>query len=398
MTDLNADEKTIKTIGDLAAEAGLRRIHVLAWRDLDDDEAGGSEIHADMIERLWARAGIEVHHRTSAAPGLPATDRRHGYAVTRRGGRYRVFPQSVLAEITRRDGARDGLVEIWNGVPFMSPVWCRGPRVVWLHHVHGPMWGMALPSPIARMGVALEERLAPRFYRKTSIVTLSESSRAEMIDDIGFAADRVQVIEPGIDARYRPGGDLTPHPSVVAVGRLVPVKNFPRLITIMADVRRRVPDATLTIVGEGYERPGIENAIADYGLDEAVTLAGRVTDDELVSLYRRSWAIASTSIREGWGMTLTEAAACGTPAVATDIAGHADATRHDVTGLLGATDEDLIEGLVAVLSDRRERDRLSEGARQRATELSWSNAAVRTMAALADDALARRGRIRETVV
>ena len=62
---------TVAKIGDLAAEAGMRRIHVLAWRDLDDVEAGGSEIHADRVARLWAEAGIEVTMRTSFRGRLP---------------------------------------------------------------------------------------------------------------------------------------------------------------------------------------------------------------------------------------------------------------------------------------------------------------------------------------
>ncbi len=189
---------------------------------------------------------------------------------------------------------------------------------------------------------------------------------------------------------------MTAHPSVVAVGRLVPVKDFPRLVRVMRRVCEAVPDATLTIVGEGYERPRVAALISEFGLGDSIRLVGRVSDDELVALYRRSWAIASTSVREGWGMTLTEAAACGTPAVATRIAGHADATRDGVAGLLGRTDDDLVHGLVSVLGDRKERDRLARGAVERAKELSWSRAAVRTLAVLADDALARQGRVRET--
>ena len=58
---------TVEKIGDLAASAGIRRVHVLAWRDLDDDEAGGSEVHIHEVARRWAEAGIEVTMRTSHA-------------------------------------------------------------------------------------------------------------------------------------------------------------------------------------------------------------------------------------------------------------------------------------------------------------------------------------------
>ena len=86
-------------IGDLAAEAGIRRIHVLAWRDLADVEAGGSELHASTVAARWAEAGIEVAMRTSFAQGAPPDTVRDGYEVIRRAGRYAVFPRSVLAEL-----------------------------------------------------------------------------------------------------------------------------------------------------------------------------------------------------------------------------------------------------------------------------------------------------------
>src|ERR1700737_1260792 len=79
-------------LGDLAASAGIRRIHVLAWRDLDDVEAGGSELHIANVAKLWAEAGIDVTLRTSYAQGHPRRVTRDGYRVIRRAGRYLVFP------------------------------------------------------------------------------------------------------------------------------------------------------------------------------------------------------------------------------------------------------------------------------------------------------------------
>ena len=76
----------------IAAEAGLRRIHFVVWRDLDDPEAGGSELHAHKIASRWAAAGLDVTFRTSAVPGAPAALTRDGYRVVRQAGRYAVFP------------------------------------------------------------------------------------------------------------------------------------------------------------------------------------------------------------------------------------------------------------------------------------------------------------------
>ncbi|MEM7141424.1 MAG: glycosyltransferase family 4 protein [Actinomycetota bacterium] len=369
-------------IGDLAADAGLNRIHMLAWRDLADVEAGGSEIHASNVASHWAHAGIEVTMRTSYAQGAPPETMRDGYKVVRRAGRYLIFPRAVAAEIAGRHGSRDGLVEIWNGVPFFSPLWARGPRVTWLHHVHEDMWPLVLPSGLARMGQVLERRLAPPFYRLSQVVTLSESSREHLLDRMRLPANNVHVVPPGIDGRFRPGTDRAEHPTIVAVGRLMPSKSFDRLIRAVDELREQIP-ARLVIVGEGYERDGLERLIATLGAEEWCDLTGRVDDDELVRHYQRAWVVASASQSEGWGMTLTEAAACATPAVATRIPGHRDAVRDGVGGILVDSDDEFVGALRAVLVDPDLRDRLSQGARRTAEELTWERTAYETLAVLA---------------
>lgn len=382
----------VATIAELAARSGIERVHVFAWRDLDDDEAGGSEVHADNIESIWANAGVRVTHRTSHSVGRPPKAVRNGYAVSRRGNRYVVFPRAAIAERLGTLGSADAVVEIWNGVPFMSPLWWHGPSAVWLHHVHGPMWQQSLPGPVAPLGNLLEERLAPPFYRRVPIVTLSQSSKSELVNELGFDDGHVTVVPPGINSFFSPsdaadpGIGRSPTPLAVAVGRLTPVKDFSRLVRIMAAARRTVSDLELVIVGDGYLRTEIEEQIAAVGGEQWIRLAGRITDDELLDLYRRAWIAASASTREGWGMTLTEAAACGTPAVATDIAGHADAIDVGRSGLLATTDEDLAALVVKVMSDPDLRSSLQHGALGRAAELTWTASALANFRVLADDA------------
>ncbi|HMX65304.1 MAG TPA: glycosyltransferase family 4 protein [Microthrixaceae bacterium] len=384
----------VDAIAEMAGRVGIERIHVFGWRDLDDDEAGGSEVHADSIESIWARAGLQVTHRTSFSSGRPPIDVRNGYRVSRRGNRYLVFPRAAVAELTGRLGPTDAVIEIWNGVPFLSPWWWHGPTSVWLHHVHGPMWQQSLPGPVASLGNLLEERLAPPWYRRVPVVTLSQSSKDELVDELGFDRGHVTVIPPGIDPSFSPldpadpGVGRSPVPLAVAVGRLTPVKDFCRLVRVMAGVRERVPDLELVIVGEGYERAAIEAQVAAVGGQDWVRLPGRISDEELLSLYRRAWLAVSASTREGWGMTLTEAAACGTPAVATDIAGHADAIDDGRSGLLGRSDDELVELATRVLTDATTRSALRAGALERAGELTWEACALANFRVLADDAAA----------
>ena len=175
----------------------------------------------------------------------------------------------------------------------------------------------------------------------------------------------------GVDDRFQPGGTRSPHPRIVTVGRLVVHKHVERLIAAAAVARRSVPDLELVIVGQGYERPNIERVVNDLDARDWVRLRGHVPDEELVEVLQSAWVIASASSDEGWGLSLTEAAACGTPAVATRIPGHVDSVRDGETGLLVGSDDELAQALEAVLTDGALRARLGEGALRWAESLTW---------------------------
>jgi glycosyltransferase involved in cell wall biosynthesis len=366
---------------------------MLAWRDLGDPEAGGSELHAHEIARRWAAAGIEVSMRTSSVAGGPMVVERDGYRSVRRSGRYQVFATAPADLVRGRLGPIDGLVEIWNGMPFFSPVWARSgrlgrdvARVTFLHHVHGEMWRMVLPPRLAAIGAAVEHRIAPPLYRRTSIVTLSESSRSEIIGMLGMRPERVRVVSPGIEAGFSPGGARSATPLIVAVGRLVPVKRFDRLIRAVVGLRPLRPDVECLIIGEGSERPALEALSRELGAESYVRFAGRATDEELVDAYRRAWVLASTSAREGWGMTVSEAAACGTPAVVSDIAGHRDVVVDGETGFLAASEADFIAAFRSLVDDDALRARMGKAAIDRASRLTWEATAHGTLEALAEQA------------
>ena len=247
---------------------------------------------------------------------------------------------------------------------------------------------MVLPPTLARLGDLTERRLAPRFYRRSRVVTLSESSRTEIVDMLGLAPDtghrgasrHRQPLQPGRPALAgAPGGGRRP-PGAGQALRRPPAGP--------GHGEGEQPDLRAVIVGEGYERPALEALRDELGATDWVDLPGRVSEEELVSWYRHAWVVASSSQREGWGMTLTEAAACGTPAVATAIAGHADAVVDGESGLLVDDVADLAPALARVLSDDVLRSRLSKGALQRARWFTWDATALRALEALAEEAAA----------
>jgi len=365
----------------IAEHAGLRRIQVLTMRAADDPEAGGAEEHADQIARHWAASGIEVQVRAAAVPGHPAVTEQDGYRTVRRGGPVTVFPRSAAAAALRRDGPWDALLEVSHGLPFWSPLWTRRPKVLFVHHVLQGVWHLQTGGgPIARLGEVLERVALPRVYRGSAVMAPSPSTRDALVD-LGLRSERVGVALNGIADRFCPGGERSPTPLLVAAGRLTPQKGFDRLLEVLAALDR--PDVRLQVVGDGRSQPDLERQAAELGVADQVTFLGRIDDDALVEAYRRAWLLVSASHREGWGLTITEAAACGAPAVVTHIPGHVDAVVTDETGLLAGSVSEMAEAVARLVDDPTALARLSEGALAWAAELRWDAAAEAILQTLA---------------
>ena len=363
-----------ETLRDLVAASRIHKIRVLAWRDLEDPEAGGSEIHMDEVCRRWADAGLRIDARTSAVAGQPERVQRHGYFVERKGGRYQVFIQAMWRGLRHDRHEYDALVEIWNGIPFFGPLWFHRSRLTLIHHVHRDMWHMTLSKWLAHIGWFVEHRFAPLFYRFGTIATLSRSSAQEIKDFLKIRD--VRVVPVGVSDFFQPGGEKSPVPLVVAVGRLVSVKRFDLLISAFVEVHKVIPTAQFVIVSEGYLRTELERQIADANAREWILLPGRISDEALRELYQRAWVLTSNSLREGWGMTITEAAACATPCVVTDIAGHRDAVIANKSGILVGEHESLASALSILLNSPDELTRLSAGALKFARTLTWDAVAL----------------------
>ncbi len=370
----------------------MRRVHLVAWRDREDPEGGGSEEHAAQLARHWAEAGLEVTLHTGRVAGLPGASTRDGYSVVRGGGHLSVFPKTIQWEWSGRAGPRDGLLDIFHGVPFFSPLWARGPRVGFVHHVHLGTWAHRMPPGMAQVGYLQERVAVPLVYRRATLVTPSRSTRQELIEKLGMRHADIRVAPNGVDERFQPGGERSPVPLVLAVGRLVPHKGFDVALRAIARCRPERPDLRCVVVGDGPARPDLERLAHDLGMDDWIEFRGRVDDDALVAAYQEAWVVANASLQEGWGLTLTEAGACATPAVATRIPGHTEAVDDGVGGLLVDGEDEMTAALFRVLDDPTVRATLSAGARRHAAQFTWAASAETVLQALVDDARKRRDR------
>jgi len=363
---------------------------ILNWRDTTNPEGGGSELFVERVAAGLAARGRPVTLVCAAHPGAPAEEAAGGVRVLRRGSQRTVYLRAFLLHACGRLGPHEAVVDVHNGMPFLSALWCRRPVVVLVHHVHREQWGVVLPPPLARLGWWIESSVAPRVYRRARYVTVSGSTRDELIG-LGVRAEAVTVVHNGAEPPpAAPAAARAPVPTVCVLGRLVPHKRVEYALEAVARIRRRIPDVRLEIVGRGWWEPRLRAAAGRLGLGEAVRFRGFVDDAAKHELLAAAWVLAMPSIKEGWGLAVMEAAAHGTPAVGLRSAGGlAESIVDGVTGLLAGGPEELTAQLERVLADAPLRERLGAAARERSASFTWERAGAEFAAVL--DAAAARG-------
>jgi glycosyltransferase involved in cell wall biosynthesis len=357
-----------------------RQVLFLNWRDLSNPAAGGAEAYTEQVARRFAAAGCRLTLFTSAYQDAHPHDWENGYLVVRRGGRFGVY--AAAARYIRRYGRHyDAIVDFQNGIPFFAPFWApSGTAIACLvHHVHQAQFGMYFRWPVSAVGRLLEGRVSRRVYRGCPFVAVSPSTRAEMRRQLGFRG-QVQVIPNGVDP-MRPGrGRRSATPLIAVVTRLVAHKQLHLLVEAVPELLRRWPDLRVEIAGSGPARESLQARVDELGLTGAVRLPGRVPERYKSDLLSRAWLTAAPSVAEGWGLSVLEANAMGTPALAHDVAGLRDSVRDNVTGWLVPPDQELAPALIKAveeLTDPARRKLLAEQCQQWARGFSWDLTAQR---------------------
>ncbi len=352
------------------------RVLLLNWRDLQHPEAGGAEKYLVTVAEGLAARGHEVVFRTAAYPGALSDEVVEGVRYLRHGGHYSIYPRAFASH---PGSSFDVVVDVQNGVPYLTPLATRTPVVNLVHHVHREQWPVVFGPRTARFGWWLESRLAPRVYRGTSYVAVSDSTKRELVD-LGVGAERITIIHNGTDAVADEDAERSPEPRVVVLGRLVPQKRVELALEAAAALRQRVPGLHLDVVGSGWWEPHLREHVTRLGMEDDVTFHGHVSEAEKHVLLARAWVHAMPSLKEGWGLVVVEAGVHGTPTVAFRTAGGpADSIRHGETGLLVDDDgpepdvEAFGAALESLLTDERERERMSREARRWVSRFRWED-------------------------
>ena len=375
------------------------KILLVNWNDRQNPQAGGAEIHLHELFGRIAAWGHGVDLVTSGWGGAGGADAEphatvDGMRVTRVGGRHS-FALRGRGAVRRalREKAYDIVVEDVNKLPLFLPALTALPFVAIVPHLFGTTAFAEASWPVAAT-VWASELPIPWVYRRAGFHAISESTRDDLVRR-GVAADRVIVIHPGVDSTWYspdPNTPRAPHPAFLYLGRLKRYKGVEYALRALAAARQVRADVTLDICGQGDDRGRLEGITQTLGLGDAVRFLGFVAEDEKRRLLRQAWAVVFPSPKEGWGISNVEAAACGTPALASDSPGLRESVRHGVTGYLVTHGDSrgLADRMLALAADPALVARLAAAARSFAQGLSWDSAAKATVAHL-QQIIAERG-------
>jgi glycosyltransferase involved in cell wall biosynthesis len=357
-----------------------RRLLILNWQDRENPQAGGAEAHLHQVFGRLADRGWEVHAVTAGWPGAEPRTELDGIQVHRVGTRH-TYPLRVAGYVRRSltDHPFHVVVEDLNKVPVFAPWWAPAPTVLLVHHLFGGTAFQEASLPVALVTWLLE-RPIPRAYRDLPVIAVSESTRQDLVRR-GMDGHRIEVIPNGIDLEdFTPGeeGDRFPDPTLLYLGRLKRYKRVDLVLATTAELRRQGLPVRLLVAGRGDHREALEKEAGRLGLAEGgVEFLGFVPEERKLELLRRSWVHLLTSPKEGWGIANLEAAACGTPTVASDAPGLRDSVRHGETGFLVPHGDvgELARRTGSLLTDHALRRRQAIAARRFAEGFSWEASA-----------------------
>jgi glycosyltransferase involved in cell wall biosynthesis len=347
-------------------------ILVLADRDWTHHDTGGNGANIEAQVSRWVAWGHRVTVVTGTYPGGKKVE-RFGPRLTvhRAGNRATVFPRAFLTVMRGVGKDADVVVEVINGITFLTPLWLRKPRVAMVHHVHRDLF----VGEFGRLGWLLYwvlERVPLRlFYRHTPFLTISRSARHDLARE-GIPPENITVEYLGVEPEKFPPGRRAREPRLIFVGRLKAYKR----VEVLLDVLEAAPGTILDVVGEGDHRPDLEAEIERRGLGSRVVMHGYVDDATKAELYGRAWVNITASRSEGWSLTVMEAAMCGTPSAALAVGGLSESIVDGETGFLADDTSELCRRVRQLVEQPELRDRLGVAAQRRARSFSWDRSAA----------------------
>ena len=349
-------------------------ILVLTDREWTHPQGGGTGTNLFGQISRWIAWGHRVTVVASSYPGADPVERIGALTIHRMGGRSTVFPRAIWKQWRELVPDADVVLEVVNGIAFLTPLWLRTPSLTLIHHIHREHYGQEMGRFGRAAAFVLETAPLRWLYPTSRFLTLSRAEAANIAEH-GIPLERIDVNYIGVEQGAFEPGERAPVPTLLYLGRL---KRYKR-IELLLDVLEAIPEAVLEIAGDGDHRDELVAEIERRGLADRVRMHGFVDEDDKRQLMQRAWVNLTASSAEGWCLSVMEAAACGTPSAALAVGGLPESIVDGRTGLLAADADQLAAHTRRLIDEPVLRERLGRAALERARDFTWDRTAAHTL-------------------
>ena len=365
------------------------RILWLNWKDRRHPLAGGAEVVNEELAKRLAHDGHEVVFLVAAFRGVGVQEKHDGFSIIRVGRRMSVYWQAYKYYKKNLQDSPDIVIDEMNTMPFFAKFYVKQRNILFVHQLCREIWFYEAPFPLSLIGYLLETfylRLLSTFNfpLATRVVTVSQSTKTDL-QRHGFKAENIDIISEGLEMEplseeefaAQPKQDSLDTPMILSVGRVEPMKRTLHIIRAFGLLKKDIPGARLVIVGHirGSYGKRVREACRKSAFAKDITITGVVTPEKKVELMREATVLAMASVKEGWGLVVTEANSQGTPAVVYDADGLRDSVRHGETGVICAknTPNHLALSIEGLLKDPANYERIRENAWKWSKEITFDN-------------------------
>lgn len=358
------------------------RILILNWRDPDNPKAGGAEQATYEIFSRIAAKGHEVTWFSGMFKGASAEEDKDGIKYIRRGGQATVHYRAWrwYKRQLKNGVGYDLVIDEINTIPFLSPLYVKAPRVTYINQLARGIWFYEVFFPLGVIGYLLEG-LYLRIYRKEQIVTISQSTKQDLLQ-IGCSDSNIYIVDMGLDIKpvtnlktIRKEERLT----LLYFGSLRPMKRVAEAIKVFSYVKQSVPSAQMWIAGSGDKKnkAKLEQLIVQLNVNDSVEFKGLIPREQKGAVLGHAHFLLVTSVREGWGLVVIEANASGTPAAVYDVPGLRDSVLDGVTGIVSpnSAPQRLAARIIDVIKRPEEYENMRINAYDRSKTFSWNRTA-----------------------
>jgi glycosyltransferase involved in cell wall biosynthesis len=358
------------------------RILIIGWRDIKHPKAGGMELVAYEEAKHFIKWGHEVTWLSQKFKGCKNFEGIDGIKVIRTGRDYSTYIMAPLYYAMHLQGKVDVIIENNIGLPYFFTLFSKKPKVIITHHLIKEMYFIEAGFLLSRICYFIENFLAPKLYWNEQFVAVSKATKKDMVSS-GYNQKKISVVHNGLNhKKYRPATTKPTHPHLVYVGGIKRYKRIDLLLDSFEIIKSKIPNAHLDLIGAldfvGGKNPFL-NRIAKSGLKDSVTFHGFISDDKKVRILQRGSIFVSASGREGWGLVILEANACGLPAVVMEIPAFRESIKDAKTGFMAKSVDEFADYVISLLKDKKRLEEMSKNALEWSREFNWENSAKKVL-------------------